>query len=120
MSEPCGNCYYEIDQDDHRYTEMDDTTLRCEDCRQACQGCGEWITITDPKKIVSMRCYVTGRRELWHPECAAEEWLIRMIQQVANNTMDRGQADAIWKLDPETIGREPLRVLHGMYSTVPA
>jgi hypothetical protein len=110
----CAQCLYLIDLDDERFTRMDDDTLLCEDCRYSCQGCGEWIT--DLKKCLWLRCYVTGRREAWHPACAATDWLQRMIEEVANAEKDRGLADRIWKLEEDTLNRHDIDVLHEAYS----
>lgn len=118
-SQPCSNCWYEIDMDDERFTRMADGTLLCSECREACDNCGEFVT--DPARIIHMRCYATGRRESYcNGDCAGMEFLGRMLECVSTRQKDAQISHDISRMDPETMTLSQIELLHYFYSKVKA
>jgi hypothetical protein len=93
--ETCAQCMVEVDLDEDQYTDLDElytsgpqkghTKILCKDCRTLCAGpkCLEWIS--SPTRSINMRCQFTGKRELWHPECAAAEWIARLDEHFTDD-----------------------------------
>lgn len=107
----CGECGYIIDLDDEPWLEMDDNTLRCEDCMVACRACG--ASITDEAMTVYLRCLRTGRTELWCMECAAQDWIDRLVDY------HRETASQPWQ-ESEYLHTENIEKLYAFYATAGA
>jgi hypothetical protein len=86
----CSQCMVEIDLDEDFHTALDEryatgprkghTKILCRECSTICAGprCMEWIT--SPAQSINMRCQFTGKLEHWHPECASDEWIARLVE----------------------------------------
>lgn len=115
----CGNrrCMCFIDRDDDLYTEMIDGSLRCSDCRETCNACGEWRT--DDRQTLRMRCYISGRLETWCRECAAEHWMEVLLNHQADEMALNGRSKVMSVAprneDPANLDRESIDALWDFY-----
>jgi hypothetical protein len=84
----CSVCRAFLDRDDEPYTEMEDGSLKCADCREMCSGsCGEWLTGLAIRK----RCSVIGKLEPWCPMCAAEDELVKRLDWLEETAASENQ-----------------------------
>jgi hypothetical protein len=93
----CATCSRDCNADDETMTRLDDD-YQCEECRESCPCCGEWITDETIKmygKVVHWRDYVLdGKLVTMHCDCAASTFLTYLNPNFDDDYTTRGEIAA--------------------------